>query len=240
MSISAIILDSREPAWVHGLKFGGAAKMVTALDFGDAWITAASGDMICVERKAPNDLLGSIKDNRLFNQVAGIRNKTPWAYLVVTGILSATVSGKVVAEERVSGWDWNSVQGALLTVQEMGVRVVVCQSDQDYESTICRIASRDRKPEHVIEPLTQPKFMSPGEIMLTALPGIGLERAQTLLKEFDNRPCDALAWLTWHRWNEDHPVAGIGPGIKKGVRKALNLEDHMVLDVCLDERLTHE
>lgn len=213
-------------------------KMVTTLDYGDAWVTAGNGDMICIERKAPNDLLGSIKDNRLFNQIAGIRAKTPWAYLVITGILTSTVNGKVIADERVSGWDWNSVQGALLTVQEMGVRVVFTESDQDYEATICRLCNRERKPEFVIEPLAQPKFMSPGEVMLTALPGIGLERAQTLLREFDNRPCDALAWLTWHRWNEEHPVAGIGKGIKVGVRKALNLEDHMILDVCPDEKAT--
>lgn len=238
MTISCILLDSREPTWVHDLKFGGAMKMVTTLDYGDAWVTAGNGDMICIERKAPNDLLGSIKDNRLFNQIAGIRAKTPWAYLVITGILTSTVNGKVIADERVSGWDWNSVQGALLTVQEMGVRVVFTESDQDYEATICRLCNRERKPEFVIEPLAQPKFMSPGEVMLTALPGIGLERAQTLLREFDNRPCDALAWLTWHRWNEEHPVAGIGKGIKVGVRKALNLEDHMILDVCPDEKAT--
>lgn len=236
MTVQMIMVDSREPSWVQELKFGGAMKMVTALDYGDAWVTASNGDMICIERKAPNDLLSSIKDNRLFNQIAGIRAKTPWAYLVVTGVLTATIAGKVIADERVSGWDWNSVQGALLTVQEMGVRVVYCQSDNDYESTVCRICSRDRKPEFVIEPLAQPKFMSPGEIMLTALPGIGLERAQTLLREFDNRPADALAWLTWHRWNEDHPVAGIGPGVKRTVRAALNLEDHMILDVCPDEK----
>lgn len=236
MTITAIMIDSREPKWVHDLKFGGAMKMVTALDYGDAWATADNGDMICIERKAPNDLLSSIKDNRLFNQAAGIRAKTPWAYIVVTGVLTSTPSGKVIAEDRVSGWDWNSVQGALLTVQEMGVRVVFCQSDENYEATVCRICNRERKQEFVIEPLTQPRIMSPGEIMLTALPGIGLDRAQLLLREFNNRPCDALAWLTWHRWNEDHPVAGIGQGIKRGVRTALNLEDWHVIDIVRDEK----
>lgn len=240
MTVQMIMVDSREPKWVQDLKFGGAMKMVTALDYGDAWVTAGDGDMICIERKAPNDLLGSIKNNRLFAQVAGIRAKTPWAYLVITGVLTATVQGKVIAEERTSGWDWNSVQGALVTVQEMGVRVVYCQSDDDYEATVCRICSRERKPEFVIEPAAQPRIMSPGEVMLTALPGIGLERAQLLLREFNNRPCDALAWLTWHRWNEDHPVAGISSGIKKAVRTALNIEDHMILDVCPDEKAPQE
>ncbi len=236
MTISMIMVDSREPKWVHDLKFGGAMKMVTALDYGDAWVTAGNGDMICIERKAPNDLLSSIRDNRLFSQVTGIRAKTPWAYLVVTGVLAATVQGKVIAEERVSGWDWNSVQGALLTVQEMGVRVVFAQSDADYEAMVCRLCSRDRKPEFVIEPLAQPKFMSPGEVMLTALPGIGLERAQTLMKEFDNKAYAALIWLTWHRWNEKHPVAGISEGIKRGVRIALGLDDDLVLDICPDPK----
>lgn len=230
------MVDSREPKAIQELKFGGAMKIVTALDYGDAWATTDNGDLVCIERKAPNDLLSSIKDNRLFNQVAGIRSKTPWAYLVITGVLSSTVSGKVVADERVSGWDWNSVQGALLSVQEMGVRVATCLSDDDYEATICRICSRERKPEFVIEPLSQPKFMSTGEVLLTSLPGIGLERAQTLLKEFDNKPADVLAWLTWHRWHEDHPVAGIGQGIKRGVRAALGLDEWHVFDIVPDEK----
>ena len=236
MTITGLIIDSREPTWVQELKFGGAMKLVAALEFGDAWATTDTGDMICIERKAPNDLLGSIKDNRLFNQVAGIRSKTPWAYLVISGILRATPAGKVIADDRVSGWDWNAVQGALTTVQEMGVRVVYCQSDQDYEACVCRICSRERKPEFIIEPLAQPKFLSPGEIMLTALPGIGLERAQLLLREFDNKACDALAWLTWHRWNEQHPIAGIGPGIKRAVRTAMGIDDNLVMDIVPDEK----
>lgn len=210
--------------------------MVTALEYGDAMVSTNNDDLILIERKAPNDLLGSIKDNRLFSQVAGMRQQTPWVYVVITGVLTTTVSGKVVADERVSGWNWDAVQGALLTVQDLGGRIVFCQSDKDYECTVVRLSNRERKQEYIIEPTTAPRVMSPGEIILTALPGIGLERAQILLREFDNRTADALAWLTWHRWHEDHPIAGIGQGIKRGVRTALGIEDWHVIDIIRDEK----
>lgn len=234
--IKALLLDSREPAWVQNLKFDNAIKAVTALEYGDAMVTTDTGDLVLIERKAPGDLLNSIKDNRLFSQVAGMRQQTSWVYVVVTGILTATLSGKVAAEERVTGWEWNSVQGALLTVQDLGGKIIYCQSDKDYECTVIRLCNRERRKEYVLEPAAAPRIMSPGEIMLTALPGIGLERAQLLLREFNNRPCDALAWLTWHRWHEEHPIAGIGQGIKRGVRTALNIEEHMILDICPDEK----
>lgn len=237
MSIKAILLDSREPNWIHKLEFGGALKSVTALDYGDAWITTDTGDLVCIERKTPTDLLGSIKDNRLFAQLAGMRQRTPWAYLVITGVLTDTVNGMVVADERVTGWRWESVQGALLSAQETGVPIIYCRGDQDYEATICRLCGRERCKERVLEPTTQPRVMSPGEIMLTSLPGIGMERAQILLREFDNKPCDALAWLTWHRWDNGHPILGISTGIKLGIRTALKLDDSEIIDIVPDEAL---
>lgn len=235
MSIKAILIDSREPPWVQELSFGNVLKSIAPLDYGDAWATTDSGDLICVERKTPSDLLQSIKDNRLFNQVGGLRERTPWSYLVVTGTVTSTVAGMVVADERVTGWHWESLQGALLTAQEMGAQIVYCRDDNDYEPTVIRLCGRERCKHRVLEPLTQSRIMSPGEVMLTALPGIGIERAQLLLREFDNKPCDVLAWLTWHKWNADRHVAGIGPATKKAVREALKLEDHLIFDIVPDE-----
>ena len=235
--IRAIMVDSREPEWVQKLQFGGAVKMVTTLEHGDAWITTAAGDLVCVERKTPTDLLGSIKDNRIFAQAAGMRQRTPFAYLVVTGILADSLTGMVVTDDRVTGWKWASVQGALLEVQELGVHVVTCRNDDEYEHTLCSLASRERNREKTLEPTTHSRIMSPGEVLLCSLPGIGFERAQILLREFENQPAAALAWLTWHRWPMEQPIAGISTGTKNKVREALGLADWAVIDVVRDEAI---
>ena len=60
----------------------------------------------------------------------------------------------------------------------------------------------------------------------------GLERAQELL-DAHLSPAHALAWLTW--LDTFGEVAGIGKGIKTGVRKALGLADGQELTIWSDE-----
>lgn len=237
MTIKAILIDSREPTWVQQLKFDGAFKMVTALDYGDAWVTTDDGDMICIERKAPDDLLNSIADERLFCQAKGIRERSAWSYVVVTGIIGATITGLATADKRSTGWQFSSVWGALLTVQEMGVRIVFCENDGDYESTVKRLCGRRRGAEYIIQPTIDSREMSDAERILTSLPGIGLTKAQLLLQEFNGRAGDALAWLTWDKCNVDFHVAGIGVGIKRTVRAAMGIDANTALEIVPDEML---
>jgi ERCC4-type nuclease len=220
--LQAAMIDSREPDWVQKLKFDGVPSIVTTLEYGDFWGTTDDGALICIERKTPTDLLGSIRDNRLFAQCAGMRGKTKWSYLVVTGVLRATRDGKVVADERITGWPWDSVSGALLTVQELGVGIVHTDTEQGYEAAVLRLARRKRGEEYIIEPKMDSRTMSHAEQVLTSLPGVGWQRAQDMLRVFDGRACEALAWLTWMGTFGDGP-AGVGNGTKSSVRKALGL-----------------
>jgi ERCC4-type nuclease len=216
------MIDRREPDWVHALRFGGVPTISTTLEYGDVLGATSDGALIAIERKTPMDLLGSIKDNRLFNQAAGMRQQTPWAYLVVTGILGHTPDGRVAVNGQLTAWNWDSVQGALLSVQEMGVGIIAALAPTDFEETVLRLARRKRSPDKVLEPVCQPRFMSPAEQLLTALPGIGWERAQVLLKEFGGRAGMALAWLTWK--GTVYQVDGIGEMTKQSVRNALGLD----------------
>ena len=209
MAIKALIIDSREPAWVQNLTFDSVPKIVTTLEFGDAWLTTDNDDLIIVERKTQTDLLGSIKDGRVFPQAQGMRSKSKWAYVVVTGPLLCSRLGKVIADERVTGWDYNAIQGAMLSIQETGVGVIFCDGDKEYETTLVRLSNRKREPGAVIEPRQHSRLMSPAEIMLTALPGIGIERAQKLITAFDGRAGVALAWLTWIHPDPCYEVEGI-------------------------------
>lgn len=228
-AITAVMVDSREPEWVQKLAFSGAMKIITPLEFGDLMITAADGALVCVERKTPTDFLGSIQDNRVFLQCAGMRKMTEWSYLIITGTLTPSADHFVIADSRATKWRWESVQGALLSIQELGVNIIYCANDNDYEATVLRLCGRERVKEKVLEPHVAARVMSHGEIILTGLPGIGIERAGDLLREFGNNTAWALSWLT--QSGTVSQVAGIGDGVKKSVRFALNLADDQELTI---------
>ena len=228
MSIVACIVDSREPDWVKKLTFGGAMVATSLLDAGDLLITCEDGALLAIERKVPSDLLNSIRDDRLWEQLAGITKVSRWAYLMITGELSRGEDGKVVADARPTGWAWAAVQGALLQAQEMGVFVAYCAGDGDYEAAVMRLASRSHKAEMLIPAPRLPAVLSDAERILTALPGIGLERVQAL-NEYSGSPAWAITFLTCLTGNGQVP--GIGPGTKRAIRKALGLKEDQELAV---------
>lgn len=229
----AVLIDSREPSEIQTADFG-CSSVVMALETGDLWASCADGALLVIERKTPSDFLASIGDNRLFLQAGKMRERSPWCYLVLTGWLTPSHDGKTIVNGRVTGWNWNSVQGALLTVQELGVHVLSCDHDNAYAKTVRQLAARQRTPR-VLPPVNTARVMSPGEQILTGLPGIGLERAQSLLEEF--RAAEGLAWLTW--LGTVSQVAGIGDGIKANVRKALGLQDGETLTLWSDEAMVY-
>ena len=98
MAATGILIDQREPAWVQGLSFGGIPVAVTLLEYGDVHVATDDGALLAIERKTPNDLLNSLRDDRLWVQLAGLRRLTPWAYLVITGQLHRSSDGHVVTE----------------------------------------------------------------------------------------------------------------------------------------------
>lgn len=232
MSLTGVMIDNREPAHIQALKFGGVPKVNLALECGDLWVATDDGSMLIIERKTPSDLLESIKDGRLFQQVAAMRNRSKWSYVMITGALAHTLDGKVVTDNRSTGWRWDDVAGALVTVQELGVVVVVCQSDQHYEEAVLRLARRDRDEEKAIAPRVQPHVLTDQEKVLTSLPGIGLERAGLLLGQFGDAS-HSLAWLTW--LDSFDEVAGIGNGTKNNVRRAMGLKPEEWLTVFNSE-----
>lgn len=230
--LTGCMIDSREPAHITALRFEGVPTVVATLDAGDLWASTADGALLLVERKTPGDLLASIADKRLLAQITAMRSRSPWVYLVVTGPLAPTPAGKVAHGGRETNWAWDALQGALLSVQELGAGVLFCRDEGDYADAIRRLAQRPHSGEHGIPPRVQGQPFSPGEKVLTALPGIGLERAGRLLDEFDGHAARALAWLTW--LDVIGEVTGIGNGVKHTVRRALGLADGESLTVWDD------
>ena len=247
MALTAVQIDRREPAHIQALGFGGAEKRVVELAAGDLVGTCADGAQIAIERKTPSDLLNTLRQDRLYSQVARLRALTPWAYLVVTGALFPGPGGEVrfqdgsgqggesdagTSDLRESGWTWSRVQGTLLTCQELGVCVLFGGDGEDYEALVLRLAERDRSPVRIApargsEPLTEQ------ETLLTGLPGIGPSRARGLLLAYGT-PARAIEALTQEPAGTGKrvPVApGIGPGIRRRVRAVMGLQETAALVV---------
>ena len=236
MSITAAIIDSREPDWVRALSFGGAMVACSQLDAGDLLATCDDGALLAVERKTPDDLLNSIREDRLWSQLAGIKAQTPWAYLMITGELRRGDDGNVWTDSRATGWSWAAVQGALLRAQEMGVFVVFAAGDDDYEPAVLRLAARSHRPEMLVPPAREPRILSEAERVLCALPGIGLEKVQPII-EYTSSPAWALTWLT--QLESEERIPGVGLGTKRAIRKALGLKDDQELSVvCIENGQT--
>lgn len=232
MALSSVLIDQREPASIRELRFGGVPILSTLLEAGDVIATCDDGASLVIERKTATDFLNTLRDERLFPQLRRMREISPWSYLAIVGALRADIAGKAVADGRETGWNWASVAGALLTVQEIGVHVLLIETDLDFEAAIIRLANRERKTVHVPPPRDVVQ-MSDELAILTAFPGVGLERASALLQSC-NTPANAIEFLT-----DDDPaeqserVPGVGPGIKKQVRKALGLNDAYMLSVTM-------
>jgi ERCC4-type nuclease len=230
MGATAIMVDQREIDWIKKLTFGGLPTSVTLLDTGDAWLSCNDGALVLVEHKSVDDLLGSIKDGRLFNQVAEMTTKTRWAYLVITDTLQRGPNGTLITARGPTGWDFNSVWGALLTVQELGCFVICCAGDQDYEACLLRLANKSHNSEHIIEPVKMPHILSIQEQIIVSLPGIGIERLRVVMETFPT-PALAIAGLT----DPDSEIIGIQKGIKAKIRNALKLAEGEQLIVTTNQ-----
>lgn len=235
LMITAIMLDTREPEWVQHLQFGGIPTVVTMLDHGDLFAATDDGQMLLIERKTPNDFLNTLREGRLFPQLMYMMDKTRWAYLVITGELLRGQNGKVIADGRDTGWNWDSVQGALLTAQELGVFVTHAGGDTDYEDCVIRIGKRDRKPDLLLEPPKFPKILSAQEAVVAALPGIGIERLKAVL-DYCGTPAWALVALT----DPTSEIPGIPRNVKTKVRGALKLNDNEQLAITLDDQMVEK
>jgi len=240
MGIQVATIDSREPAWTQALTFGGVPTLVMALEAGDVQVVTDDDKILVIERKTPEDFLSTLKADRLFPQCVKMLETSPWAYIVITGIFECSPLGKVITLQdgfagegggynvgRISGWAWAALQGALLTVQEMGIGIVYVANDQEFEKTVIRLAARDRNVVH-ISPARLPEVLGQGQALIASLPGIGIERSKAVL-EYTGTPAWALTWLT--ELDSEEKVPGIGAVTKAGVRRALGLSESEKLSV---------
>lgn len=240
--ITAILIDSREPTWIQNLKFGGIPTSILELPSGDVQAVTDDGHVLSIERKTPDDLLNTLREERLFPQMARLaemrldqalsnQSITYWPYLVITGSLAADKNGHLITERGETGWSHAAVWGALLNVQEMGVFVVLCNGDADFERCVLGLGKRERTAVQNIQPARPGNLLGIGHALLASLPGIGTETASKILAWAGGIPAHALAGLV-----DLEIEAPVGESLRKRARQALGLRDKQILDLNINQR----
>jgi len=231
MTLKTVVHDSREPDWCKAMSFGPDVPVVVQeLPCADCWL-ATDDATIAVERKGSlSDLVASIADDRLFGQVAAMVAATQWSYVVITELPKLTDSGQLIIGGKFTKWTWASVQGALLTVQELGAGVRWAMDDKEYRKVLLQLANRKRGDVR-IKRKREAILRSPGEEVLCSLPQISDGRAQALLKHCGNAAA-ALMYLTGTGGGE---VRGIGQSIKDSAKFALGLPEWAELTIVSKE-----
>jgi hypothetical protein len=187
----------------------------------DFTVICGDGHTLAIHYHSPHSLLGAIRTGTLMPALVTLKQATPWAYLLIGGIMSANADGKVRNNDgKSSGWLWSAVQGVLLTAQEMGVGVLHLPHADSVPATLESLAKRDRGPIKAV-PQREAMFCSPGELVLMALPGIGEGKAEALLRYCGDSAAHALMALT----SEYTGAPSIGPETRRKVRQALGLDD---------------
>jgi len=240
MSLQAVILDSNDVSaapWLLDLDWGCSVSKADLHHVGDAWATVDDLATLVIERKTLSDLLASIRDGRLFTQAAAMIKVSAWSYEVVTE-LPVIRSGCVWAGGKLTNWKWSSVQGALMTLQDIGVQVVFWpNSHQGYADALKFLADRDRGPVKVHPQKRDVVMQSPGEHLLCSIYGIGDKKAEALLK-YCGTTWQAIQFLlsdsNGEYWPKEAPR--ITSADRVSLRHTLGIPDDLTLKIEPAER----
>ncbi|MEM4679873.1 MAG: ERCC4 domain-containing protein [Thermofilaceae archaeon] len=161
------------------VKLGPPLKF-ESLDVGDYLV---SND-ICIERKSSNDLVSSIIDKRLFEQVRRLKRAYEKPVLIVEGELSETLRFRRVS--------YPQVYGALAAVMSMGVTVLSTTSYLDTARVIYYLYTLSAHTKGLVSGQLPVKSVMRDsnsiEVvqlnMIASIPGIHKELAQRILQHF--------------------------------------------------------
>lgn len=186
-------------------------------------VLAADGQVLAVRYMPAGELFGLIREQRLLPQMLRLRERSPWAYLLIDGVLTPSGSGKCIYNGNQTGYDWAAVQGALISVQELGVSMLTLQGERYLADAIFTLARRERGTKR-LRPPREALFVSPAEDLLLALPGIGDERCAALLRFTGGNGAAALDALT----DPTIDIPGIPRRVKQDTRAALGLTSNAI------------
>ncbi len=204
-----VIVDTREfnSSVVRELSRQDIIVESKQLDIGDYIVS----DRVGIERKEIDDLLHSIKDGRLFQQIKALKR----AYLNPLVI----IEGENLYSR--SGMGKQSIMGILASITiDFGITIMTVKDEKETADLIAAIAKREHS-EGRIPAMRQDKgtmlLQERQQYMIEGLPNVSGVLAQRLLSHFGSAQAVMDANV-----KELTEVKGVGKTIAQGIRDALD------------------
>ena len=187
-----IIADTREPrSMIEQLKSLSLEVVVSELRSGDYVIIGRDNLSFGCERKVLGDLLSSLTDGRLYEQLRRLSEGYDLPALVVEGIMVPGEDELLKTRGFTSRWKYDSVQGILFNLRLKGVMVISTSSEYGTALTLRTIHKQllEGEGKHQLKRRKLFSFSPEPSEQLQVLCGINLineELASRLLERFGN------------------------------------------------------
>lgn len=210
-----IVIDDREPQSIKNilLTYKNILIITERLTVADYLIDAE----LQVERKSIADFCASVKDGRLFKQVAKLANSKIASCLILEGRKE---------EFKKSGFKKNAIQAIILAISLTFKLPILRSKTQEQTVSIMlqcyKQLTKDKLSDYRFYPRPKPKFKKTDVFfkrkihILEGFPGIGADRAERLLRHFGN-----LQNVFISPESELVKVEGVGETLARQMRKVL-------------------
>ena len=213
------------------------------MDLGQDCTALAScddGTLLAVHAYDARRLLTNLNAGTLWQQLMALKSKSAWAYLV---LYDAPTPGRMATSKALmvefldqtsgvvetTGWHWAAYQGCLMSIQELGVIVLIVPTEADVGPAVIALGKRERGTKRV-GPLRSLEALTPAEALLLTLPDVGEQRMLQLLQETGGSAAYALMALT----DPGYKLAGVGDKTRQRIRAVLGMKTDEQLAVLIN------
>ena len=176
-----IYVDSREASTKNGKKIVkkvnelGAEVVIRKLDFGDFLV----GEDVAVERKTIHDLVSTLTQRFLFDQIFKMKNAYPKAILLIEGYMGVLRKFRRITPE--------SLNGTLFAIVQANIPIVPTIDYKDTATFLVTAAKqllKEGKEKAIIRHRPKAKTLKEKQLYaVTGLPNVGPTLAANMLKQ---------------------------------------------------------
>ncbi len=206
-----IVVDHREiRSSVARILDRSAHIMVRTMEVADYILS----DRIAVERKESHDLVSSIIDKKLFEQISNLSRTYAKPVFIIEG----------ESLFNCRGISPNAIHGALSTIAlDFGVSVFYTRDPEDTASLLIQIAKREQREEKRAVDLhgkkAAPMLPQQQEYLISSIPDVGPKAARSLLEHFGSVEAVIRA-----SYEELLQVSNIGPKTATRIKELVSSE----------------